>query len=344
MRRIDVFDLQQKLIDNYDGLITIMIHLGFDEESIKCSEYQHLITAKRPEYGADNSKGFLLYTNTLKWLYTTRNKSGNVFTLIMDLMRCSFSESLQRVVKWLDLDVQQTDVKLPFNGFYKKLQSDNSDHGNDLYIYDESLLPVNDSLSYAFYKDGIGFDVQNEFGVRYSHEDDATLIPTYDLYGNLVGCKARSNDPNCDYAKRWYAYLPYAKTKTIYGYHQNISHIQQKDTVIITESEKGVLQLRTFNCKVGLAIGGHNISRQQSMYIKSLLTKKIIIAFDQDLDEEEIRNEAEKLVVDNAIMHNKVGYMYDEDGLYLPIGSKASPSDYGIDTFKGLLKKKVRWL
>ena len=74
------------------------------------------------------------------------------------------------------------------------------------------------------------------------------------------------------------------------------------------------------------------------------MTKKIILAYDEGLEEEQIRSQAEKLVLNNSVFQNRVGYIFDRDNEILPKGSKASPSDLGISSFLSLIKKCVIWL
>ena len=71
---------------------------------------------------------------------------------------------------------------------------------------------------------------------------------------------------------------------------------------------------------------------------------KIILAYDEGLEEEAIRTQAKKLKLNNVLYKNHVGYVFDEKNELLPKGSKASPTDYGKDRFLELLKKHTKWL
>ena len=74
------------------------------------------------------------------------------------------------------------------------------------------------------------------------------------------------------------------------------------------------------------------------------MTKKIVLAYDEGLEEDNVRMQAEKLVLNNAVFKNRVGYIYDKNNLILPKGSKASPSDLGKDAFLELMKNHIVWL
>ena len=131
---------------------------------------------------------------------------------------------------------------------------------------------------------------------------------------------------------------------TLDGYHQNYQKIQEKGLVIIGESNKFPQQLDSFKCYIGLATCGCNISTTQAKYIKGLLVPKVILAYDEGLEEDQVREEAYKLKIDNTIFSNNVGYIHDYDNKYLPKGSKASPSDFGKEVFYKLIKERVVWL
>jgi len=71
---------------------------------------------------------------------------------------------------------------------------------------------------------------------------------------------------------------------------------------------------------------------------------KIILAYDEGLEEEYIREEAKKLIINNPVFHNSVGYVWDKDNAIIPKGSKGSSSDFGKEGFAYLMKHCVRWL
>jgi len=336
---INVDDLQERLVNNCDAVTTILIKLGFSEDMIKYHERQNMITSPRPEKGADNPNGCIIYLNSLNVIYTTRAWSGNIFSLVAKIKDISFPEALNLIAKWIGFKKTTDKIRFPFCGFYKKIIKERNSAMFNLPIYKESELPPSDSLSYKFLKDGVALTIQEKWGIRYDHEEDAVLIPIRDYFGHLVGCKARNNNPNCLDSERFWAYLPYQKTLVVYGWYENFKTITEKQTVIIVESEKGVLQAASFGCGIVVAIGGHNISQTQAKYIKMLGVKKIIVAFDEGISEEEIKNECSKLTISNQIITNNVSYIYDRDNIVLPENSKSSPVDFGEQGLKILLKK-----
>ena len=169
-------------------------------------------------------------------------------------------------------------------------------------------------------------------------------VPEYTLDGKMCGIMGRLNDSKCSKDERWLPIIPCSRSLTLYGYHHNYETIQQKNIVVIGESEKFVQQLHSMGSGIGLATCGCDVSEIQAKHIKALMTNKIILAYDEGLEEEQIRLQAEKLALNNAVFKNSVGYVFDKDNEILPKGSKASPSDMGKAAFTELIKKHVIWL
>lgn len=333
---INVLGIQNKIMQHPEYIIEILEAL----EVPNIKEHDKYISFQNDD--GNNTTARVIYKNTLKYINWTRGNNGNIFTLVMQEKKCNFGKALKFVSKTLGIKVEK--ITLPFNGFYKKLLFDADFEDTEAYIYKESDLPPENSLSKKFLKDGIPLLTQEKWHVRYSHEDDAILIPIKDYVGNLVGCKARNNDPNCDMEHRWWAYLPYRKTQYIFGWYENYRYIQQKNKAIIVESEKSVMILDGWNCHLGLAIGGHTFSKQQIRYIKSLMLDEIIIAFDQGLSEDEVKRECEKLIPRHKMTKTKIGYIYDRKGVILDKERKDAPVDLGKQNFVILRNKYVYWV
>lgn len=319
----------------------ILSTIGFDSDKMKYNSNHKMISC--PRIGGDNPNGLILYTNTLHYQYNTIAGSGNIFSLVMEVENLNFPNVLERIGNIIGFNhIIKTSKKYPFNGFYKKIFHNSNIKFDNNVFYDESSLPDSKSLSQKFFLDGISFRTQEEWGIRYDHEEDSVLIPIIEN-GKLIGCKARNNDPKCPMNKRWWAYLPYSKTQIVYGFDKNYKYIISKNIVFIFESEKAVLQSDSFNFHCSLAIGGHNISKTQVLKIKSLMVDKIVIAFDEGVPEEEIIYNCKKLK-NNSLFKTKIGYIYDDDNSFLDKGSKDSPTDIGEEGFRNLIKNKIHWI
>ena len=79
-----------------------------------------MITSARPEEGADNPNGFILYTKSLRYLFTTRSGDGNIFTLVMDLRNIVFPKALELIAQWLDINENIQENYFDFIAFFYK--------------------------------------------------------------------------------------------------------------------------------------------------------------------------------------------------------------------------------
>jgi hypothetical protein len=332
---MNVENVRNQLKDNPDNIIKILLKLGFEEESIILVDRQNLLKMPRPN--GDNPAGILIYYDSLKVIGTTDSSyTGDIFTLVMNIRDYSFYNAINKIIRWLNL--KDVPIHYPFGGFYKQIYCGDNKSETELTEYPLEVLPPPKNYSKRFLDDGIAIDSQDKFGVRYSFEDDAILIPIYDMKHRLVGVKARNNNDD-DYNRRWYAWLPYAKTQIVYGLELNYAHIIRKRTLIIFESEKAVMQCDTMGLHCCVAVAGHNISYDQAEMIKSLMVDTIIIAFDEGIIEEELEFECKKLKMNTSLYTNRVYYLLDKDNEYLTEGSKDSPSDHGQELLMNMIKR-----
>lgn len=334
---INVEELSERLRHNPDLIIKVLVKLDFPEDKIKYNASKRLITSTRPDPTSDNDHAFLLWSDSLYYMFTTRSGQGNIYTLVMDLKHVKFPQALRMVAKWIGFEIKDdVHVKLPFGGFYKNLLTDTDQVDTELKVYDESLLPP-PACNLRFKRDGISYCTQEKFDLRFDCDNNAILIPIYNTNLELVGCKARKNE-DVKSGKYW-AELPFQKTSVVYGLAQNYRSIVSKKKLIIFEAEKSVMQCADFDCNIAVAVMGHDISRAQAKIIKSLMCDEIYIAFDEGVSEEEIKLAASKVSVNTALYKNKVYYLYGG----MAKGSKASPSDFGKDTFQRLISLKKKY-
>lgn len=293
-----------------------------------------MITSPRPDPSADNLFGYIIYTKSLNYICTTRSSRGNVYSLVMDMKKVSFPKALKIIANWIDYKFKDEQIVRPFGGFYKNLNSTKTISDTELKKYDQNVLPPK-ACNLRFFKDGISYITQEKFDLRFDFENNAILIPITNIQDELIGCKARKNEDVL--VNKYWAEIPFQKSSVVYGLSQNYKYIVKKSKLIIFEAEKSVMQCSDFGCNIASAIMGHDLSIPQASIIKSLMCDEIIIAFDEGVSLQEIKKACSQVYVNNSVYHNKVFYLYGG----LPKDSKASPSDFGIDTFKKLLKNNI---
>jgi len=341
---ISVEKLNEQLLGDFDAIVTILEALGitninpnFTRREIRCSR----------EDGR-NPSSIRINVDTLYYRCFSTGEKGSIYTLVMNRKGINFPDALRWVARTLGLsttELRNAPKRLPFNGFFKKIERQAIEPELDMKSYDKEILrPFNQTYSLMFNRDGIGYDTQNYFGVGYDYSSDRITIPQWDLNGNLVGIMGRLNESDAPKEKRWLPIIPCQRSYTLYGYHFNYPYIQKRGFCFIGESEKFVMQLASMGYRNSLAVCGCDISNIQARHIKALMCKTLIVCFDEGLEEERIIEQAKKLKINNPLFQNKVGYIYDANGDYLPLGSKNSPSDLGIEVFENLVKKKIKWV
>lgn len=336
---MDIDALQQKLINNKDDILKIVENLGFKDIKDK-GRYCNF-----PRITGDNPAAIVVYYNSLRYVCFTHNDSGNIFTLVMRMMNVKFIQAVDWICKILNYDdIKIKKITYPFGGFYRNFIVDQTRTEDDDYIYPEEILRRN-GVSLNWFKDGVDYKTQERFELFYDEDHDAMYIPIRNIKGNLIGIKARSNNLFCEHDKRFWSPYPYNKSCVVYGLYQNYTNIIRKHEMVIVESEKAVMQLSSMGINIGVAIGGHSISVVQAKIIKSLMLDTVVVAFDEGICEDEIKYETKKIRSKvSAVNIKNLGYIYDRDNLYLIEGSKDSPSDNGIDCFKGLCRECVTWI
>lgn len=341
---VSVEKLNNILSGNFDAIETILeevgvtdIHPNLTRREIRCSREE-----------GRNPSSIRINIDTLYYKCFSTGEDGSIYSLIMDRLDKTFPQALKWVVAVLDLEsseLKRKSIKLPFGGYFKKIIKQIEEPELNMKTYDEELLEeYSEQYSWLFNQDGISYDTQKYFKVGYDVFSNRITIPQWDINGNLVGIMGRLNECNAEKDKRWLPIVSCQRSLTLYGYHFNYRDIQREQICFIGESEKFVMQLRSMDIKNSLAVCGCDISNTQARYLKALMCKKYILCFDEGLTEDQIIKQAKKLKIDTPLYTNEVGYIYDKDRELLPSGSKASPTDMGLDVFEQLIETKVKWI
>ncbi|HEY8445122.1 MAG TPA: hypothetical protein VIK94_03215 [Bacilli bacterium] len=340
---IDVHALKNYIINNPEYIELILEKSGFHH--IKNYSWRNEIRCARDE--GKNPTAVRIKKDTLAAVCFSTNLKGDLITLVQYKLHLSFSETIKTIAKWINFTKKdkQEEYQLPFGGFYKKIAKLRNNEPIDLEIYPEETLDRFELLpSLLFYEDGILPSVQREFKIGYDVVTNRITVPWRSFSGQLIGVMGRLNKKKVeDHEIKWFPIIPFPKSQTLFAFSENYHNIREKEIVLLGESEKFPLQLRSKNLNVGLGLGGNSISDYQINNIKSLFPKIIIVCLDEGLDEEYSREIAKKLK-SNRYYKNKTGYIFDRHNYYLPKGSKLSPSDLDKNSLKKLIENCTIWI
>lgn len=330
--RINFVELQDKIKTQPELIETILDKLNYIHIKDKGTYYS------AGNNDGDNPNALCVYKDTLRYTNYTRGHTGNIISLVMTTHNCEFYEAINLIAKWIGFEGSDYKIKYPFHSFYKQVIADQYGTIPVLEGYDETLLPPSDNFSLKWIKEGVDLGTQKDFGIRYDLETNGIIIPEFSIDNVLIGAKWRNADPFCEMNERWNMYLKFNQSYNLYGLNVNYSNIIKKGKVIVLEAEKSCCHLYGWGCRLGVSVNGHHISKVQQALLKSLMCDEIIVGFDKDVKEDEVRYNCEQLKTNNILYKNKISYIYDKEGL---LGEKDSPTDKGSEVFKELFKRRI---
>lgn len=319
-----------KLKDNTNLIIEILEEFKF---------YNITESGKEIRAGYDESSNPTSVRINIETLYCnvySKNLYGNIYKLLMFQSEESFKLIHQYLIAKLGGEVELTDLNKPKKSLFGGVFDDDYEVV-ETKRYDECILNKYESIpSLRFYEDNIFLSTQKRFEVMYDNSSNRIIIPWRDSVGALIGTTGRYNyeiKEDSTIAK-YLAIDKFKKKHFLFGLNITVDYIINSDLAIIVESEKAVMKLYQMGFKNAVAVGSHSISDIQALLLSSYCSK-VIVAFDEELTEGEIIHACSNL----KEHFTEIYYIYDEDKIYLPKGSKMSPADLNINDFKSIMRE-----
>ena len=344
---MDAKQLKEYIIQNEDCLITILEDLGF-HKIVDRGEY---VTCALPEH--NNPSGFSilkenLYCNSFSTHFEFK---GGIFELVQQMKGKTFGQSIYYIHKLLGLKYEYNGKKeddtpkdsiLDFFKKYKTKSNRKNTKEVELRKYtDEEVFSMYKQCPYVgWIKEGITAKTQEEFGVGYHFDSDRVVYPhRYYKDGSIVGLIGRTLKSNIeiemfDIAK-YFPVIKYSKSKNLYGLWENRQYIEEAKEIIIFESEKSVMKMRSRGINNCVAVCCHDLSEEQVKILLSLNVNEIIIAYDSDVDKEFVAMECKKF----KGLRN-VSAILNKDNI---LGEKESPADLCLKDYKFLYDNRVKY-
>lgn len=278
--------------------------------------------------------------------------SGDIITLVQHQLDLNLRDSINHICQILGVtnsEIEKYKPKSnPFGSFFDNINNDGvSKEDLELTILDEDSVFKNILVkpSQLFLDDGVSYEQQERFKIGFDYFTNRVCIPYRDSVGNLVGIEGRLNkkELKCGDIK-YYPIYRYPKTQVLFGYYENYNDLLKNRVIIIVESAKSVMKLSDMGYNYGVAVGKCHISKYQEDLIRSINPKLVIIAFDEDVSNEDLHNMSTSLKANNPYLNMNVGYIKDFDNIYMKKGSKVSPVDLGKKVFDKLIKNMVHYV
>lgn len=285
----------------------------------------------------------------------------SIFNIVEQVKKCTFAEAKQWVIDYLGLE---NDF-----GFYEDAYTridddweifnalDNAQREpqsiNDLEPYNDKVMNVFfDEYYQGWLDDGISIRSMRKFNIKLYTSQKSIIIPHYNRYGELIGIRRRTLDE--EEVAKGNKYMPICIEGTwythplqfnLYGLNANEHNIRTSKTIVLVESEKGVMQLDTMypNQSVAVALCSSNLSNAQVEMILELGVTEVIFALDKQYKEnysDEYKKYQQKIIklASKLTTYVNVTVLWDKEDL---LGYKDSPTDRGKEVFETLMNKRI---
>ena len=332
-------DIKQRLLDNPDSIVNILITYDFFQPHIKNNEIRFGL------YEGSNPTAICIRLHDNDNLYVndySRSINCDFINYIIRVRQTDFRSVLSVIKAELGIDnfYELTTQRQIFGGFYNKI----SKYNDDLYVktYPYTVLDdYIDAFSARFARDNINLDSQNRFQIRYDAESQRIVFPIYNKYAELIGIKGRMNEEAGDGDSKYLYLLRCPMSSTLYGYTQNYQHLQETD-ILIFEAEKSVMQCSSYEIYNCVALGSNSLSQTQCKMLMELNPKSVVFLLDKGLDIQITIKNIRSLQQYTRMADTKI-YYWDWQKSQIDIPDKASPSDCGKTTLNAILNELTEY-
>lgn len=222
----------------------------------------------------------------------------------------------------------------------------------ELKVFDRRVLDTfYDGFPKAWEEEGINYNAVQEFGIKQDILNQRTIIPQFNIDGNLIGIRARNFSEKA--LERGFKYTPikvagvdyrFNTGQNLYGLSVNKKNIDKYKYVVVFEGEKSVLKMNSwYDDSTAVSINGSNFTEYHLALLKSLNIEKIFFAFDKEYHGNfEGRRYYEKIRSIIQKSRGVIGDVYliwDVNGL---LEYKDAPVDQGKEVFETLKREAIK--
>ena len=305
--------IKESLMDNTDKIRNILEEIG----CLKIKLIKDNFKFANDDEGSFSGNGNSLNIHSLSYCSYSRNIRGDILTLVAYKRNTELGGAIKWLADFLGLDWEYREKKpvtLPFSGFFmnfEKVQEENYNYET----YDDSVVRRYEDCGLSLYwiRDGISATTQEHFRIGYDTYSNRIAIPWFDEIGRCIGVQGRLDREEEEWECKYLPLINFYKSNTLYGLNLAYKDIQNKNQIIICESEKSVMKAYQMGYTNVVCVGCHSLSLRQIKLIKSLAVN-VVLAYDSDIPLEESIKQAKELIIFNPFFQNEV-YVLDMDGL-----------------------------
>jgi DNA primase len=315
----DMSSIKQRI---YEEGLTEQLLKQLDCEFI--SKYGNRLEAQLPDrFHSNNKRSVQVYlTETLPSKVRSKGVSGDIFSLIGYILygisdpvelkdvlyQCkAFITNVFGWNEYMSFQIGDdfSESKKDYLSFLRPMQKARKQRYRLKLMRDKENQVLDKNTVFSWYRkiahksfldDGISVQTQNIFEIMFDETSERVVFPIYNSYGELVSVKGRyvgKDEWVLDEMKYLYLYS-FDKGLELFNLHRALNHIKITGEVIVFEAEKSCMKAHEFGFLNCVAIGGSELSPVQ-MNILVMLGVNITFAFDNDIDETHVRNQAKQI-------------------------------------------------
>lgn len=265
------------------------------------------------------------------------NNRGDLIALVEYNLKCDYKKAMKFIKSILNGDEEAANhliIKAGNNGIYERKVK--KEELKEERVFPEKIISYFEPVLHKSWKEEITEEAREKYSVCYFHDKRQILIPLRRWYdGALLGFNRRNSRLAIEvlgYSKYMFT-RGFNRSQNVYGYFENKTDIEKSGYVTVHESEKSVMKRFSNGDSTGVATFGKGITTKQVKIINTLNVEEVVIAYDSDVDIDEIRWICEQFYGDK-----KVSYIWDSWGL---LGEKQAPADLCNKDYMKLFDNRI---
>lgn len=261
----------------------------------------------------------------------------DIFDFVQGFYNLSFSKAVQKLCQDLGVEIKETPSIIQQIRKYRNEEKEGTSSPHTYLLENVMDEFPNEHKIKEWIAEGVSEEVLTKHDVRYDVDREKIVFPIFDEKNDrkIIALKIRTLLP--DYKERKlpkYTLLGKMGRKDfLYWWQPNLENIKKKSECIIVEGEKSQMILETWGYNNVVAVGSHFISDEHEKMLSVCGCKRVIFAYDKDVELKEIIKQSKFL------RHYVNCYaIIDDEGI---LGEKDSPLDKGRDVWEYLYKKAI---
>lgn len=264
------------------------------------------------------------------WFCHSCHKGGDILDWLIKIEGLKFPAAVEKLQKLTGKTIKQTETASSFR-FFKSLSNINNKESK---IVQREILPISyydrfKSLRgepHEWLEEGIKPEMIEKYDIRIDDSANRIVYRVFDNDDNFIGIKGRTRFSQYKLLgiKKYQNYNRIGTTDYFQGMHENRQAILSIGEAIVFEGLKSVMKADGFGYPNSIAAETSVINDAQAKILIEMGVHDCVIAFDNDVPEEEIKQSVNKLK-----RWMNIWVIQDKNGLLGDKSEKLSPVDKG---------------